>query len=62
MDAGSRPCAQLEFGEPLVSLSALVDLHCFLTESGFRRNSRQNMSHSREDTDENPSPDTPAVE
>ena len=55
-------CARLEFGEPLVSLSALVELHHFLIESGFRKNSRKDMSCFREDTDENPSPDTPAVE
>ena len=55
-------CARLESGEPLVSLSALVELHYFLIESGFRKHSRQDMSRSREDTDENPSPDTTAVE
>lgn len=55
-------CARLESGEPLVSLSALVELHYFLIESGFRKNSRQNVSRSREDTDENPAPDTPAIE
>ena len=47
-------CARLEFGEPLVSLSALVELHHFLIESGFRKNSRKNMSCFREDTDEKP--------
>ena len=69
--SGARPTAslnkgsprtRLESGEPLVSLSALVELHYFLIESGFRKHSRQNMSRSREDTDENPSPDIPAVE
>ncbi len=55
-------CARLGSGEPLVSLSALVELHYFLIESGFRKHSRQNISRSREDTDENPSPDTMAVE
>ena len=29
-------CARLESGEPLVSLSALVELHYFLIESGFQ--------------------------
>jgi hypothetical protein len=58
LDPGA--CAGMGFGAPHVAISALVELHHLLIESGFRQSSRDDLTIVQEEQDERSLP-TPAL-